>query len=350
RGAVAAGDAWGTADAGDVQSAAAVCAQLGIEHRVLDLRQQFLELVIDPFVRSYQLGETPNPCISCNREIKFGVLLRYAREQGFDFLATGHYARLQWQASRQAWQLLKALDEQKDQSYVLYQLRQADLTYLQFPLGELTKQQVRELAVAHQLVAAHRLESQDICFIPDGDYQSWLRRQSELRPDLPAELAAATPPMPAAASAPAVTPTSCAPGEIVDAQGQVLGRHSGIANFTIGQRHGLGLALGQPLYVTKIDADKNRITVGWHGDLLHRKCLLRDFTTPQPELPTSGQTVGAKYRYRSPEAPARLLQFDDGRWEVQFTEPQPALTPGQSLVCYQAEQVLAGGIIDEVRG
>ncbi|MCL2631930.1 MAG: tRNA 2-thiouridine(34) synthase MnmA [Coriobacteriia bacterium] len=302
---------------------AAICEQLEIEHRSIDLRAEFLRDVIAPFVTAYTNAETPNPCITCNRCLKFGFLLDYAMQEAFDALATGHYARIVYDEARKVYRLLKAKDTEKDQSYVLYQLGQSQLAKLRFPLGELTKDQVRATASNAGLSVAAKKESQDICFIPDGDYSAFVRRFHT---------------------------AAIEPGEIVDSQGNVLGYHQGICDFTIGQRKGLGVAVGHPLFVTGIDAVSNRVIVGEHDELLHQKALLRDFHAVVPGELEPVMIVSAKYRYRSAEQPARLVMFDDGRWEVQFDQPQAALTPGQSVVCYQGDEVIAGGIIAEVRG
>ncbi|MDR2957536.1 MAG: tRNA 2-thiouridine(34) synthase MnmA [Coriobacteriales bacterium] len=320
--AAAAPAAAAPADA-SLEDAALVCAQFGVEHRTLDLRELFAKKVIAPFINSYAQGETPNPCIDCNREIKFGALLDYAIEQGFDYLATGHYARISYEAKQSIYRLLKAVDSTKDQSYMLYQLGQDELSHLRFPLGELTKNEVRELAVAAGLPTATKAESQDICFIPDNDYQGFIREFSTVE---------------------------AKPGEIVDSHGKLLGYYQSIADFTIGQRRGLGVAVGHPLYVTDIDAVNHRVTVEAESGLLHMKVLLRDIYTPDHHALQTVTEVTAKYRYRTPEAVARLVMMDNGRFEVHFAEPQKALTPGQSMVCYQGEQVVAGGVIAKVRG
>jgi tRNA-specific 2-thiouridylase len=307
--------------------AAAVCVRLGIKHRVVDLSLRFADAVVGPFVTSYTKGETPNPCIDCNREIKFKALLEYALAEGFDILATGHYARVAYDPEGQAYRLHKAADPEKDQSYVLYQLGQAELSRLGFPLAGLTKAEVRRMAADADLVDADRAESQDICFIPDGDHTGFIRRYNGVEEGI-----------------------TLKPGQVVDESGAVLGEHAGIAAFTIGQRRGLGVCCGRPLYVTRIDAADSRVVVGGEAGLYHQKALLRGFTQPTPGWLGPTFEVAAKYRYRSPAAPARMVMFDDGRWEAQFYEPQKALAPGQSLVCYQGSQVVAGGVIDEVRG
>jgi len=303
------------------EDALAVCRQLRIKHRLLDLSDVFHHQVVEPFVSAYLRGETPNPCIDCNRLIKFGALLDYAREEGFDFLVTGHYARLDYDEGSQSYRLLKALDPAKDQSYVLYHLGQSELAMLRFPLGGLTKSQVRRIAQAAQLPTADKEESQDICFITGQDYKGFIHKYKK-----PGE------------------------GEIVDKNGEVLGYHQGISGFTIGQRRGIGIATGHPMYVTGIDALTNRITIGEEADLYHIKALLRDFTSPRPDRLLPVMEVQAKFRYRTAGAPARLVMFDDGRYEVQFYQPVKALTPGQSMVCYQDDEVVAGGVIAEVRG
>ncbi|MCL2151296.1 MAG: tRNA 2-thiouridine(34) synthase MnmA [Coriobacteriia bacterium] len=327
--------------------AAAVCDLLGIRHHIWDMTALFRRTVVDPFVAGYKRGETPNPCIDCNREIKFGALLAQARAEGFDALATGHYARIGRDAETDTehaaasatttssepppYRLYKASDPAKDQSYVLFQLGQNELAYLRFPLGDLSKQQVYGLAAAAGLPSADRPESQDICFIPNDDYRSFLRRHD------------------GQAMETVQSAQSAQSGEIVDSDGRLLGYHTGITDYTIGQRRGLGVAVGHPLYVIGIDVASNRIIVGEEQQLYCRKALLRGFSAPIPQDLEPVMEVSAKYRYRSAAAAARLVMFDDGRWELQFYEPQKALTPGQACVCYQADQVVAGGIIDKVR-
>jgi tRNA-specific 2-thiouridylase len=362
-----------------INDAAQVCAHLGIEHQVWDFSTLFTEQVIMPFVAAYRRGETPNPCIDCNRQLKFGALLAAARQAGFQCLVTGHYARTSWDVERQVYRLLKASLPDKDQSYVLYQLSQSDLAFVSFPLGELSKDQVRQIALDAGLPTAEREDSQDICFIED-DYQSFLKRVSSAEDNQELdnrehagsysshECSAGNNSSEHSTSDSHVGGRAyCADcnlnqhnaehlaladssGEIVDSAGNVLGYHQGISDFTIGQRRGLGIAVGHPLYVTQIDADTKRVTVGEENELLHKKALLRGFTSPVLQELQPVMEVQAKYRYRSIAAPARLVMFDDGRWEVQFYESQKALTPGQALVCYQGDQLIAGGTISEARG
>jgi tRNA-specific 2-thiouridylase len=309
-------------DAAANTDAARVANYLGIGHQQLDLSDAFTAKVVSPFVCGYRGGETPNPCIDCNREIKFGALFDHMLRAGFDQLATGHYARIVYDEQASVFRLLKAFDSSKDQSYMLYQLGQAELSKLVFPLGEMSKDQVRELAAKAGLPAADRPESQDICFVIDSNYQGFLSNFGS---------------------------NNTIAGEIVDQEGTVLGQHFGIEGFTIGQRRGLGVAVGHPLYVTDIDAETGCVTVGEQSDLYGSKALLRDFRAPVPKEIEPVMEVWAKHRYRSAAAPARLVMFDDGRFEVQFDQPQKALTPGQALVCYIGDQVVAGGIIDKVR-
>lgn len=362
-----------------IDDAAQVCAHLGIEHQVWDFSTLFTEQVVMPFVAAYRRGETPNPCIDCNRQLKFGALLEAVRQAGFQRLVTGHYARTSWDVEQQVYRLLKASSPDKDQSYVLYQLSQSDLAFVSFPLGELSKDQVRQIALDASLPTAEREDSQDICFIED-DYQSFLKKVSSVEDNRGLdyrehagscssnERSASQNQSEHSTNGSNVGGRGCcsdynfnqlnaeylaladSSGEIVDSAGNVLGYHQGISDFTIGQRRGLGIAVGHPLYVTQIDAATKRITVGEENELLHKKALLRGFTSPVLQELQPVMEVQVKYRYRSIAAPARLVMFDDGRWEAQFYEPQKALTPGQALVCYQGDQLVAGGTISEARG
>ena len=290
------------------------CQLLDIPLYKLNLTAEFRSLVVDSFCREYSLGCTPNPCIFCNQHIKFGLLLEKALEMGADYLATGHYARIK--QSPGGYHLLKAVDRDKDQSYFLYTLGQRQLQHLLLPLGNLHKAEVKSLADEMGLPAVAGDESQDICFIPDNDYRSFVARHISLKP-----------------------------GDIVDTDDRVLGRHNGLAQYTVGQRQGLGLASNKRLYVLRLDAAGNRLVVGSKGQLLGNRLLASRLSWVSGEAPGESAGITAKIRYRSPEVAARL-HLDDGIAEVDFQQPQWAIAPGQSVVFYQGDIVLGGGIIE----
>ncbi len=299
-----------------VLDARRVCVQLGIPFHVVDLEREFKSLVVDYFCDSYALGRTPNPCLACNLEIKFKVLFRLALNLGADFLATGHYARIQ--ACDGQYLLLKAVDKTKDQSYVLYMLGQAELAHVLFPLGGYTKRQVRALAAEHNLPTAGKMESQDACFLLDRDYRSFVARQR---------------------------PEAIRGGPILDLDGKVVGQHRGVAFYTVGQRQGLGIAAAHPLYVVELDAARNALIVGPRAALFRRELLAEqvDFVAGNP--PLSAIWISAKIRYKALEAEAMLVPLPGQSARLVFAAPQPAITPGQGVVFYQGDVVLGGGII-----
>ena len=305
----------------DVEDAKRAAARLGIPFQVLHMEEAFEDCVIRPFVREYELGRTPNPCIDCNRHLKFRLLLNKAMEQGFDYIATGHYAKVGFDESTGRYTLGKGADSGKDQSYVLYMLTQEELSHILFPLGELTKEQVRALALEYGLENAKKPESQDICFVPDGDYAGFIRR---------------------------FTGKEYPPGDFVDESGQVLGRHKGQIAYTLGQRRGLGLSLKAPGYVVARDLSANTITVGSEERLMNRSLLAASFNWIAPE-PETGEPVKCtvRTRYRQRETEAVAVKEEKGNVRVTFDAPIRAVTPGQSAVLYQGEQVIGGGIILE---
>jgi len=302
--------------AGEAEAARAAAQCLGIPLHVFDMREPFEREVITHFVDSYLHGRTPNPCVVCNRHIKFGALLGKAAQLGFDSIATGHYARLDFSNNR--WLLRKALDETKDQSYVLYTLTQDQLARIHFPLGDMTKAQIRAYARERYFPNAQKSESQDICFIPDGDYAAFLERH---------------------------TGQPLRPGDFIDPQGRVLGRHRGTACYTLGQRKGLGLALPHPGYVCAIDSSKNTITVGTE-DLLFAKTLhARDINLIACDALAQPLRCKAKIRYRQTEQWATAEQLGADALRVTFDTPQRAITPGQAVVLYDGEVVVGGATI-----
>ena len=298
----------------DIARARETAAHLGIPHRVLDIREDFRREVILPFCREYCAGHTPNPCVTCNRTVKFGRLYEEARALGFDRLATGHYARIAYGGGH--YRLLKARDAAKDQSYVLYQLTEEMLSHLLFPLGELTKEEVRAIAAARGLTVASQKESQDICFVPNGRYASLIEE---------------------------VTGTVPPPGDYVDAEGRVLGRHRGIIHYTLGQHKGLGIALGRVRYVTGIDATRNTVTLGDEEDLYRSEVRVPQmhYIGERPEHPFR---AAVKLRYRQAEEGATVYPEGEGARLV-FDRPQRAPTAGQSAVLYDGDYVLGGGIL-----
>ena len=299
------------------EDARETCRRLGIEHRDIDARQAFSTQVIDPFVRSYQAGQTPNPCIFCNRYIKFGLLYTYARAQGADFLATGHYARVERRADG-LYELKKARDTRKDQSYVLYTLSQQQLAHILFPLGGLTKDEVRRIAAREGLLPAHIKESQDICFLPDGHYAQFME---------------------------SYTGQPHEPGDFVDAQGRILGRHRGQIHYTVGQRKGIGLSSPTPLYVYGKDAQTNRVVLTPEDRLFTDRLDAAHCSWTAGTAPSDDFTAQVKIRYSHVEQPARIRLGDEDRMRVEFQAPQRAITPGQTAVIYDGDTVLGGGTI-----
>lgn len=306
----------------DAEDARAVCGHLGIPHTVLDLRDSFSMWVIDPFCASYLSSETPNPCIYCNRHLKFAKLQKYRRQTAAQYVATGHYARRAFDPLTKTWQLLRATDHDKDQSYVLYHLTQEDLAHTLFPLGSLEKEQVRQLAAQHGFANAQKPESQDICFIPDGDYVAFI--QERLMGPSKAVLA---------------------PGDIVDETGAVRGRHNGLIRYTIGQRKGLGIANPVPLYVKEKDPRHNRLVVAPHERLMTSHVKLRDVNVISGNYRPRTTEVTVKLSYRQQPVAARIQLLDHREALVQLETPQVRPAPGQAVVAYVGEVVLAGGTV-----
>ena len=306
----------GSAD--DIETARSVAAALGIPHTVLDRCELFRAKVMDRFVSEYVQGRTPNPCIDCNREVKFGALMDWALEQGADYLATGHYARVAYDEPSGRWLLLRGQDPRKDQSYVLYQLTQRPLSHLLLPIGEYEKAAVREIAARHGLSNAGKPDSQDICFVPGGDYMAFLQEYG------------------------GVTPV---PGEFVDQEGRVLGRHKGLERYTPGQRKGLGVSADAPLYVVEKDLVRGTVVLGPDSALYSRELTAERLNWISiPDL-TAPLAVTAKTRYTQREAAAVAEPLPDGRMRVVFDEPQRAVTAGQAVVLYDGERVVGGGTI-----
>ena len=304
----------------DIDDAAEVAFRLDIPHIVYDLTGPFRQQVMDKFVRCYAGGQTPNPCIDCNRYMKFEHLFRLADEKGMRFIVTGHYARIEYDGASERNVLKKALDERKDQSYVLYMLTQAQLSRIRFPLGGMRKPDVRALAEAQGLCNARKHDSQDICFVPDGDYGRFLQTYTG-RPSRE--------------------------GALLDEYGRVIGTHHGAERYTIGQRRGLAFAAGDRVYVVAKDMERNTVTLGPDAALYSRSLLAGDLNwiaIPSPEQPIRCK---AKVRYRQTEQWATVSPEEEGRVRVTFDEPQRAITPGQAVVFYDGDSVLGGGTIRE---
>ena len=300
----------------DVDDARRVCQTIGARHYVLNFEREFQEHVVDYFCREYERGRTPHPCLACNDKIKFDFLLRRAMFLEADYIATGHYARIRQNGA--GLKLLKGLDGKKDQSYVLFTLSQKELGRLLLPVGEYPKERIRQIAAEAGLPVADKPDSQEICFIPDGDYRKFVGQRTK--------------------------PKS---GHMVDIDGAVLGPHPGVQFFTIGQRRGLGLAgnTGSPMYVVKIDPNSNQITLGPEEALFRSDLWASGMYFTSGKTPVGPLDVTAKIRYKASESPATLTPR--GEWaEVRFKEPQRAVTPGQAVVFYDGEEIVGGGIIE----
>jgi len=302
-----------------IGDARAVAQQLGIRHYVLNLREEFERAVIDEFVDEYTRGRTPNPCIACNRAIKFSLLLRKVQAMGLEGLATGHYARVRYDEARDRYLLLRGRDPVKDQSYVLFGLTQGQLARLRFPVGEHTKGEIREVARRLGLRVADKADSQDICFVPRGHYADLVAQRR---------------------------PEAARPGPILDRMGRQVGTHNGVGRFTIGQRRGLGLSAGQPRYVTGIDPGRNAVVVGEAPDLLADEVTARQVNWIGGTVPPEPLRVTARVRHGARETSALAWVEAAGTLRVRFDDPQRAAAPGQAVTLYQGEIVMGGGIIE----
>ena len=301
------------------ESARRVCAQLSIPYYVFNYQREFRRHVIDYFVQAYTQGLTPNPCLECNREIKFRALLERARALGFAYVATGHYARvIPPDAPSASYRLHRAVDQDKDQSYMVYMLGQQDLARLLFPIGDLTKAQVRAAAAARGLASADRPESQDICFVPGGDYRNLLREEAV---------------------------ESLRPGPIVDLSGREIGRHNGLPLYTIGQRRGLGLGGGAARYVVDMDVARNALIVGPPEAMLRDRFIVDRASFVEGVWPTEPFNCAVQVRAHATTAPAEVTPLGNGRLAVQLQAPLKAITPGQAAVFYAGDRVLGGGRI-----
>jgi tRNA-specific 2-thiouridylase len=305
----------------DTEDARAVAEKMGMPFQLIDAAGEFSQHVIGNFIRTYESGATPNPCINCNRHLKFDLFLRHALALGCDKIVTGHYARIEFDENRNRWLLKKAADAGKDQSYVLHCLTQEQLSHTLLPLGGMTKAESRAIAEAQGFLNARKRDSQDICFIPDGDYVAFMERY---------------------------TGKTYAPGDFLDLSGNVVGRHRGAVCYTLGQRKGLGLAMGAPVYVCAKDMQKNTVTVGPNEALFASTLRAADFNWIAVEKLTGPMAVTARARYNQKEQPAHVYPEEDGSVKVVFDQPQRAMTPGQAVVLYQGDLVLGGGTIVEI--
>lgn len=302
----------------DVLDAKSVADRLGFRHDVFNFSDLFEKEVILPFAEAYKNGETPNPCVECNRSIKFEKFLERASLLDYDYIATGHYARIERDPATGRFLLKKGLDPSKDQSYALYTMTQEELAHTLFPLGNLRKTEIRAIAEEKGFVNARKPDSQDICFVKDGDYAGFLKRTLGVDP---------------------------AEGDFVDTDGNVIGRHKGIIHYTIGQRKGLGQTFGKPVYVVHIDSDTNRVTLGSNEDLFTKRFTIENVNLISIKRLEEPMEVTVKTRYTSAEVPATIYPAEQGRISVKLTEKQRAVTPGQAAVFYQGDVVVGGGKI-----
>ena len=302
----------------DIHDARMVAFKLGIPHYVLNFKDVFRKEVVDYFVEEYQCGRTPNPCIACNRHIKFEGLLDKALSMGFDFIATGHYAKIISNSASGRLELHRGSSIKKDQSYVLYHFTQHQLAHMLLPLAELDKDQTRAIAEKYGLSIARKPDSQEICFVPDQDYAAFIERY---------------------------TGQKSIPGNFIDSKGNILGIHKGIWHYTVGQRKGLGIAFGVPMFVTGIDVEKNTVTLGVEDEIFQTALTAGDLNFIEISELTEPMSIQAKIRYSAIPAPAMLIPATDKTVKVVFDQPQRAITPGQSVVFYHGESVVGGGTI-----
>lgn len=292
---------------------------LGIPYYVMNLKDIFARKVIEYFVDEYMKGCTPNPCIACNRHVKFEMLMKKALSMGMDYIATGHYARILYDDERKRYVLKKSAAKNKDQTYVLYNMTQEQLSRTLMPIGEYTKDEVRKMAKKLGLPVAEKRESQDICFVQDKDYIGFICGYKGYEPK---------------------------PGDFVDTKGNILGKHKGIIHYTVGQRKGLGITVGKPLYVVDIDAQNNRVVLGYENEVFSGSLVAKDLNFISIERLEKEMRVSAKVRYSAKEADATITPLDNGKVKVTFDIPQRAITPGQSVVFYEGDIVAGGGTID----
>lgn len=305
----------------DVEDARAVAYRIGMPYYVLNFTESFRESVMDHFAESYKKGYTPNPCIDCNRYLKFDQLFRKMKELSLDYIVTGHYARVEYDSTTGRYLLKRAVDPAKDQSYVLYTLTQEQLAHIKFPLGALCKEEVRKKAEENGFINARKHDSQDICFVPDGDYASFIERY---------------------------TGKADVPGDFVDSSGTVIGRHKGVTHYTVGQRRGLGIPAKNRLYVCRIDTESNKVILGSNEDLFASELIAGDVNLISVDSLNEPMHVKAKIRYRHEAQDASAFCTPDGKLHVKYEKPQRAITKGQSVVMYDGDVVVGGGIIESI--
>lgn len=302
----------------DIEDAKSACASLGIEHSVFDLSEEFEKCVVDKFIKEYLRANTPNPCIECNKNIKFSKMLSIASEHGCDYIATGHYASVSFNEKSGRYELKKAKDRSKDQSYVLYNLTQEQLSHLIMPLGKYTKSEIRAIAEKKNISSSKKADSQDICFVPDGDYAAFIKKKTGLDFDK---------------------------GFFTDKNGAKLGEHKGIVSYTIGQRKHLGIALGKPAFVISKDAETNTVVLGDNEDLFSSSLTAGNLNWISIEKPEAPMKVTAKTRYTQTETEAVIYPSDGDTVTIEFSKPQRAISPGQAVVFYDNDTVVGGGTI-----
>ena len=303
----------------DVEDARNVCYRMGIRYYVFNFSERFKEDVMDRFVDAYEHGATPNPCIDCNRYLKFDKMFQRMRELEYDYIVTGHYARVEYDEEKNRYLLKKAVDDTKDQSYVLYMLTQEQLAHTLMPVGAYDKSEVRRIAGEIGLSVANKMDSQDICFVPDGDYAKFIEQY---------------------------TGRKSIPGDFVDTEGNILGKHKGIIHYTLGQRRGLGIPAASRLYVCDISPKTNQVVLGNNEDLFHSELTATKVNLISCESLKEPMRLKAKIRYRHPEQEAVAWQTEDGVLHVRFDKPQRAITRGQAVVLYDGDIVVGGGVIE----